>query len=517
METAGWQRTGTLPREAARSYTVLPQQDPDDYPPPGPAVELGNRRRDGGETTESAGAGARRGRGRRGMDRLAATLTLQRRRKPSSRAEVEKTLPKFWPVATVLVAIAELGLLTALLVQNGFAPISFNPRIVNDVIEGFGNYSEFVTRHDVPNFFIGPSGSSLIHAGAKYTPCMRDNVQFRVDAAQDRAEENSLRCCLGPPVSRPQCGMLPQGVCTVMYENSVVLGGESVCQAEMNNTEYCTGGVVLHPCCVGLLGDCVVTTEENCTFHKGHWHPDKLLCSEVSTQCFKDICELTWSAPGRRPQQGVRFLSAIFLYEGIIHWILIALFKIPVMWKIETRISWLRVTLIYVLSGIGGYVVSGIFEATSLSVGGSGSLFGLFGVLLVELLQGWRWVRRPCVELLKLCIFIIFMLALGLLPYIDNYSQIGGFLVGILSSFIFIPYITLGKWDRAKKLCLILTAVPLILAFFLVGFVVFYNLPYPDFCPSCSYINCVPITRTFCDDFITNVVSSAVPTQPPQT
>ena len=43
-------------------------------------------------------------------------------------------------------------------------------------------------------------------------------------------------------------------------------------------------------------------------------------------------------------------------------------------------------------------------------VGGSGSLFGLFGVLLVELLQGWRWVRRPCVELLKLCIFIIFML-----------------------------------------------------------------------------------------------------------
>ena len=174
METAGWQRTGTLPRsEAVRSYAVLPQQDPDDYPPPGPAVELGNRRRDGGETTESAGAESSRaqgGRGRRGMDRLTATLTLRRRRKPSSRAEVEKTLPKFWPVATVLVAIAELALLTALLVQNGFAPISFNPRIVNDVIEGFGNYSEFVTRQDVPNFFIGPSGSSLIHAGAKYTP-----------------------------------------------------------------------------------------------------------------------------------------------------------------------------------------------------------------------------------------------------------------------------------------------------------------------------------------------------------
>ena len=43
-------------------------------------------------------------------------------------------------------------------------------------------------------------------------------------------------------------------------------------------------------------------------------------------------------------------------------------------------------------------------------VGGSGSLFGLFGVLLVELLQGWRWVKKPWAELIKLCIFIIVML-----------------------------------------------------------------------------------------------------------
>lgn len=64
----------------------------------------------------------------------------------------------------------------------------------------------------------------------------------------------------------------------------------------------------------------------------------QLLCSDVSTACFDDICELTWSAKGLQPRQGVRFLSAIFLYEGVIHWILIALFKIPIMWKIETRI-----------------------------------------------------------------------------------------------------------------------------------------------------------------------------------
>jgi hypothetical protein len=61
-----------------------------------------------------------------------------------------------------------------------------------------------------------------------------------------------------------------------MYENSIELGGKSACEAEMNDTQYCEGGVVLHPCCVGLLGDCVVTTQENCSFQRGHWHPDKV-------------------------------------------------------------------------------------------------------------------------------------------------------------------------------------------------------------------------------------------------
>ena len=41
-------------------------------------------------------------------------------------------------------------------------------------------------------------------------------------------------------------------------------------------------------------------------------------------------------------------------------------------------------------------------EHYPLQVGGSGVLFGLFGVLLVELLQSWKRVKRPCLELAKL-------------------------------------------------------------------------------------------------------------------
>lgn len=95
---------------------------------------------------------------------------------------------------------------------------------------------------------------------------------------------------------------------------------------------------------------------------------------------------------------------------------------------------------------------------------------------------------------------------LGTLPYIDNYTQIGGFIFGILAAFIFVPYITLGKWDRVKKLCLLSITIPIILVLFLFGFVVFFNLRDSNFCPYCSYINCIPYTSTFCDDFITNLL-----------
>ena len=61
-----------------------------------------------------------------------------------------------------------------------------------------------------------------------------------------------------------------------MY-GGTVLGGKSVCEAEMNSTQDCEGGVVLHPCCVGLLGECIITTQENCSFQRGQWHPDKVV------------------------------------------------------------------------------------------------------------------------------------------------------------------------------------------------------------------------------------------------
>lgn len=48
-----------------------------------------------------------------------------------------------------------------------------------------------------------------------------------------------------------------------------------------------------------------------------------------------------------------------------------------------------RVGIIYLLSGLGGNILSALFLQNSISVGASGALFGLLGAMLSELLINW--------------------------------------------------------------------------------------------------------------------------------
>ena len=59
------------------------------------------------------------------------------------------------------------------------------------------------------------------------------------------------------------------------------------------------------------------------------------------------------------------------------------------------------------------------------NAGASGAVLGLLGVLYVELFQFWQIVDHAWFELLKLTGFVVILLALGTLPYVDNMAHIG--------------------------------------------------------------------------------------------
>jgi hypothetical protein len=83
---------------------------------------------------------------------------------------------------------------------------------------------------------------------------------------------------------------------------------------------------------------------------------------------------------------------------------------------------------------------------------------------------------------------------IGTLPYFDNWSHVGGFCFGVVSGIIFLPYVTFGEWDLARKRILLIVCMPLLLLMIVMAFVVFYVLQSTSFCSWCQYVNCIPYT-----------------------
>jgi hypothetical protein len=51
---------------------------------------------------------------------------------------------------------------------------------------------------------------------------------------------------------------------------------------ELKDAPHMSCEVIARPCCIGIHGDCRITTREYCDFVKGFFHPEATLCSQVS-------------------------------------------------------------------------------------------------------------------------------------------------------------------------------------------------------------------------------------------
>jgi len=126
-------------------------------------------------------------------------------------------------------------------------------------------------------------------------------------------------------------------------------------------------------------------------------------------------------------RQPWRFVTAIFLHGSLLH----ILFNMWVLMDIGPHIEELygsaRYLFIYVAAGIGGYVLSSFFG--HFSVGASGALLGLIGVLLA-VTMGRRTVGMQMLRG-QLIRWLIYIAVWGLLfPGIDNFAHLGGLATG---------------------------------------------------------------------------------------
>ena len=130
-----------------------------------------------------------------------------------------------------------------------------------------------------------------------------------------------------------------------------------------------------------------------------------------------------------------RIIWSMFLHANTNHLFsnMIILFFLGSM--IEKEIGHIRYAVLYFLSGIGGGLLSLLFKVMTssmvASVGASGAVFGLDGVLLAMVLL---WSERlPNVTPVRVTLMIVLSLYSGFSGgNVDNAAHVGGLLVGFL-------------------------------------------------------------------------------------
>lgn len=133
------------------------------------------------------------------------------------------------------------------------------------------------------------------------------------------------------------------------------------------------------------------------------------------------------------PNQWWRFIVPIFLHAGIIHIGFNLLLQLTLGRDVEKLIGSIRFGIVYFAAGIFGFVLGGNFAANGIaSCGCSGSLFGILAITLLDLLYNWKDRKSPIKDLLFIVVDIVIAFVLGLLPGLDNFSHIGGFLMGLV-------------------------------------------------------------------------------------
>lgn len=142
-----------------------------------------------------------------------------------------------------------------------------------------------------------------------------------------------------------------------------------------------------------------------------------------------------------------RLFTSMFLHFGFSHLMNNMLTLGLLGWQLELEIGTIKFAVIYLLSGLGGNVLSGLYEFQTadyaVSAGASGAIFGIIGALLYIAIRNQGRVGNVSGR------GILFMIILSLYygftsTGIDNLAHIGGLVTGFLCGILL-------YWKRYSK------------------------------------------------------------------
>ena len=160
-----------------------------------------------------------------------------------------------------------------------------------------------------------------------------------------------------------------------------------------------------------------------------------------------------------------RILTGATIHSGILHFLMNSYALYSFGRLVELLSNRAHLTIVFILSAIGGGLLSLIFNPDVTSVGASGGIVGLLSYLAV-----YAFIRREFINPAfrkNLLINIGFILVFGVLLFnqIDNFGHIGGLIVGAIYGFLQIPRDASVDPRAASRLVRILGLAALIVYF----------------------------------------------------
>ncbi|XP_071169701.1 uncharacterized protein [Mytilus edulis] len=412
-------------------------------------------------------------------------------------------LPEFIPFFTLFITLAQFVTCGVFCYLGGLYSLGIEPKVEwRDGIQTFLG-AETVHKWVIPNLWIGPSDVYITSVGAFFAPCLRDDIELQIKTLeQNYSTTETLGCC--EMASRNTAATTTQTECQHLTDDVGIWKAGIKCSERPSGQNSVSHN--LKPCCYNLRGQCKLTTHTHCVFLGGYFSKHSAEhCSQVN--CINSICGMGGISSNSdkpwlpdNPAQWWRLPLSIVYHHGIIHVVIIGAIHFLIMRTMERSIGWLRIMVVYVLSGIGGILAASILEPYSPHVGATGSVCGLLGVTVVEILLLWRFINRPLLEISKVLFVIVLFLMAGTLQYISNYTIITGLIIGLCSGVIVLPFVTFSKISHRSRVILIGFSVPLLVAIYFVLLYAFFKVQSVTDCYGCKVINCIPYTENMCRD-----------------
>ncbi|XP_059660758.1 RHOMBOID-like protein 1 [Cornus florida] len=215
-------------------------------------------------------------------------------------------------------------------------------------------------------------------------------------------------------------------------------------------------------------------------------------------------------------KQAWRLFTCMWLHAGVLHIVTNMFSLLFVGIRLEKEFGFGRIGILYIVSGMGGSLLSALLVRATISVGASGALFGLLGAMLSELITNWTIYANKLAALFSLILIIAINLAVGILPHVDNSAHVGGLVTGFFVGFVFFirpqfgwvnqksgPRNNIGSSIKSKyktyQVVLLVLSLILLITGFAGGLVsLLRGVDGNDYCSWCHYLSCIPTSKWKC-------------------